>query len=124
MYFKNEFQQYTGRLVLLIEIITITWILSFKERGARYALLALTDEEKEKGVIAASAGNHAQALSFHGQDLGIPVTVVMPTISPIVKIDKCKSYGANVVVEGKDMTESKKVAEKMAKEKELMYING
>lgn len=84
----------------------------------------LTDEEKRAGVVAASAGNHAQAMSYHGLKLGIPVTVVMPTIAPIVKIQKCKNYQANVIVEGKDMAEAKKIAETLAQEKGAVYING
>lgn len=62
-------------------------------------------EKKKLGVIAASAGNHAQALAYHGADLGIPVTVVMPIIAPIMKVANCKSYGANVIVQGADLGE-------------------
>jgi Pyridoxal-phosphate dependent enzyme len=77
IYFKNEFRQFTG---------------SFKERGARNAILQLMREKKNslKGVIAASAGNHALALAYHGGALGIPVTVVMPTLAPMAKVDKCR----------------------------------
>lgn len=84
----------------------------------------LSEEQKKAGVVAASAGNHAQAVSYHGLQLGIPVTVVMPTMAPIVKIEKCKSYKANVIVEGKDMQEAKKIAEKLAQEQGCLYING
>ncbi len=59
---------------------------SFKERGAVYKLLSLTDDEKNRGIIAASAGNHAQAVAYHGARLGISVKIVMPEYSPIVKI--------------------------------------
>lgn len=77
VYFKNEFRQFTG---------------SFKERGARNAILQLMREQKNslKGVIAASAGNHALALAYHGMELGVPVTVVMPTVAPMAKVDKCR----------------------------------
>jgi threonine dehydratase len=79
IWLKTEFQQFTG---------------SFKERGARNAILTLLreqgDEVKRKGVIAASAGNHALALAYHGKDLGVPVTVVMPTVAPLAKVDKCR----------------------------------
>ncbi|KAI8115310.1 hypothetical protein FF38_09000 [Lucilia cuprina] len=109
LYLKKDFLQYTG---------------SFKERGARYALLSLTEEQKKIGVISASLGNHAQALSYHGWKLNIPVTVVMPKAAPIMKIQKCRNYKANVVVEGKDMAEAKAWAMKMSKEKGLLYING
>src|SRR3954447_20332817 len=59
---------------------------SFKERGARNKLLQLNDEQRTRGVVAASAGNHALGLAYHGQQLGIPVTVVMPTWAPFVKV--------------------------------------
>uniref|UniRef100_A0A1B6KA81 L-serine deaminase n=1 Tax=Graphocephala atropunctata TaxID=36148 RepID=A0A1B6KA81_9HEMI len=59
---------------------------SFKERGACYALMMLPEAQQKKGVIAASAGNHAQALCYHGQKLGVPVTVVMPVFAPIMKV--------------------------------------
>ena len=72
---------------------------SFKERGARFALMNLTDEEKKRGVYAASAGNHALALSLHSKRLGIPVNVVMPRHASIMKINKCQELGANVHVE-------------------------
>ncbi|XP_055381040.1 L-threonine ammonia-lyase isoform X2 [Condylostylus longicornis] len=96
----------------------------FKERGARYALLMLPDEQKQKGVIAASLGNHAQGLSYHAQQLKIPATVVMPTAAPIMKIQKCCNYGAEVLVQGKDMGEAKKIAMRISKERKLLYING
>ncbi|MCP3667354.1 MAG: pyridoxal-phosphate dependent enzyme [Gammaproteobacteria bacterium] len=57
-------------------------------------------DQKKKGVISASAGNHALALSYHGQDLGIPVTVVMPVVAPMMKVNLCRMYGANVMVLG------------------------
>src|SRR3954469_20275567 len=72
---------------------------SFKERGARNRLLRLTDEQKRAGIIAASAGNHALALAYHGQELGIPVTVVMPKWAPLVKVGNCRSFGATVMLD-------------------------
>lgn len=87
-------------------------------------MLMLSPERRQKGVIAASLGNHAQAVCYHGHLLGIPVTVVMPIIAPIMKIQKCKEYNANVIMEGKDMAEAKKIAIKLAKEKGYTYING
>nr|CAD7431809.1 unnamed protein product [Timema monikensis] len=94
------------------------------ERGARYALLMLSDEKKKKGVISASLGNHALALCYHGKDLKIPVTVVMPIVAPIMKIQSCRQHGASVVVQGDDMGEAKRIAMQLAKERELTYING
>jgi threonine dehydratase len=73
---------------------------SFKERGACNRLSQMSDDEKRRGVVAASAGNHASALAYHGQRLGIPVTIVMPQGTPFVKIEKTESFGATVVIEG------------------------
>ncbi|KAM7428467.1 hypothetical protein ABFA07_020574 [Porites harrisoni] len=109
LYFKKEYLQHTG---------------SFKERGARNTLLLLSKEQKKKGVMAASAGNHALALSYHGKDLGIPVTVVMPLNAPIMKISACRKHSATVHVNGADLIESKEIALKMAKANGLAYING
>ncbi|XP_026743300.1 uncharacterized protein LOC113504976 isoform X2 [Trichoplusia ni] len=109
IYLKNDFLQHTG---------------SFKERGARNALLLLNKETKARGVISASLGNHSQALSFHANNLNIPATVVMPNVAPIMKIQKCRSYGANVIIHGHDMKEAKYHAMSLAKERGLTYING
>ena len=80
---------------------------SFKERGARNALAQLPPEQQQRGVIAASAGNHAQALAYQGKLLGIPSTVVMPKFAPLIKIGNCQKLGANVVLHGKDFAEAK-----------------
>src|SRR5213593_3533443 len=69
---------------------------SFKERGARNALLLLSPDQRKRGVIAASAGNHAQALAYQGKLLCIPATVVMPQYAPLIKITNCQKLGANV----------------------------
>ena len=95
---------------------------SFKERGARNALMNLTDEEKKHGVISASAGNHALAMAYHGRDLGIPVTVVMPKIAPLTKINRCRTYGADVILHGEHIGEAREYA--YAKHPTLKYING
>ncbi|MEO7599941.1 MAG: threonine/serine dehydratase [Opitutus sp.] len=73
---------------------------SFKERGARNALLSLSDSERSRGVVAASAGNHALGLAFHGGALGVAVTVVMPSGAAAVKIARCRGLGAHVVLYG------------------------
>ncbi|KAL4236347.1 hypothetical protein ACF0H5_004734 [Mactra antiquata] len=109
LFMKKEFLQYTG---------------SFKERGARYTLIMLTEEQKKAGVVAASAGNHALALSYHGQDLGIPITVVMPVIAPLMKIQSCRNFGATVHIHGANLSESRVHAMKMGNELGLTYING
>ena len=97
---------------------------SFKERGARNALAQLSAEQKGRGVIAASAGNHAQALAYQGKLLGIPATVVMPHYAPLIKITNCQKLGANVVLHGKDFAEAKAHAQQLAAEKGLAYIDG
>ena len=97
---------------------------SFKERGARNALAQLSPEQKKRGVIAASAGNHAQALAYQGRLLGIPATVVMPQYAPLVKVSNCQKLGANVVLYGKDFAEAKGRAHEIAAEKGLAYIDG
>jgi threonine dehydratase len=73
---------------------------SFKERGARNALLLLTAEQRARGVIAASAGNHALGLAYHGSLLGVPVTVVMPRFAPLIKVATCRRLGATIVLHG------------------------
>ena len=97
---------------------------SFKERGARNALAQLSADQKKRGVIAASAGNHAQALTYQGKLLGIPATVVMPEYAPLIKITNCQKLGANVVLHGKDFAEAKAHAHELAAGKGLAYIDG
>ena len=97
---------------------------SFKERGARNALLLLDAEQKMRGVIAASAGNHALALAYHGTQLGIPVTVVMPTYAPLVKQVNCRRAGAKIVMHGASFGEAKAKADEIAAEQSLTYIHG
>jgi threonine dehydratase len=92
---------------------------SFKERGARNALLLLSPEQQKRGVIAASAGNHALGLSYHGQLLGIPVTVVMPRFAPLMKVANCRRLGAEVILHGSDIGEARGRADELAAEKNL-----
>jgi threonine dehydratase len=97
---------------------------SFKERGARNALLRLPPAQKQRGVIAASAGNHALGLAYHGKLLGIPITVVMPDYAPLIKITTCRNLGANVVVRGRDFTEARAEADALVASEGLTYIHG
>lgn len=87
---------------------------SAKERGARHALLCLTEKERTRGVIAASAGNHAIGLAYHGSMLGVPVTVVLPTGTAAVKVARCRSLGASVVLHGADYPEARAHADALA----------
>jgi threonine dehydratase len=97
---------------------------SFKERGARNALLQLPQQQRTRGVIAASAGNHALALACHGQNLGIPVTVVMPQFAPLIKVATCRRLGARVVLFGNNFAEAKLRADELAAEGGLTYVHG
>ena len=96
---------------------------SFKERGARNALLLLTDLQRKRGVIAASAGNHAQGVAYHGSLLGIPVTVVMPRFAALIKVTNCRHLGANVILHGADLGEARVRAEEIARSEGLTFIH-
>src|SRR4051812_16714500 len=97
---------------------------SFKERGVRNKLVQLDDASRRAGVIAASAGNHASALAYHGQLLSIPVTVVMPKWAPLVKVANCKALGANVILHGDSFDEARRRATELAQEKRITYVHG
>ena len=96
---------------------------SFKERGARNALLLLSPGERRRGVIAASAGNHAQGIAYHGHLLGIPTTVVMPKFAALIKVTNCRHFGANVVLHGADLMESRMHAAMLAERDGLTFIH-
>jgi len=96
---------------------------SFKERGARNALLQLSPEARRRGVIAASAGNHAQGVAYHGSLLDIPVTVVMPRFAPLIKVSNCRHLGARVVLHGADLGEARAEAETIAAREALTFIH-
>lgn len=87
---------------------------SFKERGARHALLSLDPDARARGVVAASAGNHALGLAYHGAQLGVQVTVVMPVRAPAVKVTRCRSLGAQVVLHGDSFEEANRHALELA----------
>ncbi|MBS7669180.1 threonine ammonia-lyase [Croceicoccus gelatinilyticus] len=96
---------------------------AYKERGALNALLQLNDEQRAKGVIAASAGNHSQGLSYHGTRLGVPVTIVMPRTTPTVKVMQTESVGGKVVLEGETFDEAYAHARKLEKELGLTFVH-
>ncbi len=96
---------------------------SFKERGARNALLQLSPAQRQRGVIAASAGNHALGVAYHGSLLDIPVTVVMPKFAALVKVTNCRHLGATVVLQGADLTEARAEAEAVAARDGLTFIH-
>jgi threonine dehydratase len=97
---------------------------SFKERGARNALLQMDPALRARGVVAASAGNHALALAYHGRDLGISVTVVMPRGAPLVKQVRCAHYGARVLLHGDTIADAKVKADELAQSQGLTYVHG
>lgn len=97
---------------------------SFKERGACNALLMLSDECRARGVIAASAGNHALALAYHGRRLGIPVTVVMPRHAPLIKQSLCRKFGAEVILSGENIADAKRHADEIEASRGLAYVHG
>jgi threonine dehydratase len=97
---------------------------SFKERGACNALMMLDDAAKSRGVVAASAGNHALGLAYHGKLLGIPVTVVMPRFAPLVKVTTCRRLGARVILEGETFDDARRGAAAIADRDGLDRIHG
>lgn len=96
---------------------------SFKERGALNRLSLLTADERRRGVVAASAGNHAQALAYHGGRLGVPVTIVMPEGTPFVKIDGTRRHGATVVIHGLDFSGSTEEAKRLEREEGFVFVS-
>jgi threonine dehydratase len=96
---------------------------SFKERGARAKLASLTDEERRRGVIAMSAGNHAQAVAYHAARLGIPATIVMPVTTPFVKVAATESHGATVILDGEGLSEAHRRAQAVASERGLIWVH-
>jgi len=96
---------------------------SFKERGARVKLASLTEAERQRGVIAMSAGNHAQAVAYHASLLGIAATIVMPVTTPFVKVAATKAYGARVLLDGETVSEAQARAETEARAQGLMWVH-
>jgi threonine dehydratase len=96
---------------------------SFKERGALNKLASLTAVERERGVIAMSAGNHAQAVAYHAQQLGIPATIVMPVTTPFVKVYATQACGAEVVLHGESVADAQLRAEALAHERKLTFVH-
>jgi threonine dehydratase len=96
---------------------------SFKDRGALVKLISLTDAERKNGVIAMSAGNHAQSVAYHAARLGIPATIVMPVTTPFVKVAATRSHGAEVVLEGDSVAEAEKRCDQMQSERGLTLVH-
>jgi threonine dehydratase len=106
-----------------VKFENLQFTAAYKERGALNTLLQLSDNERGRGVIAASAGNHSQGLAYHAARLGIPVTIVMPRSTPFVKVQQTRAHGANVVLEGDSYDASSEVAMKLQGERDLAFIH-
>lgn len=96
---------------------------AYKIRGAYYKISTLTDEERSKGLITASAGNHAQGVAFAAKAYGVKATIVMPTTTPLIKVNRTKSYGADVILYGDVYDESCQYALELAEDKGLTFIH-
>jgi threonine dehydratase len=96
---------------------------AFKERGALVKLAALSAAERARGVIAMSAGNHAQAVAYHAQRQNIPATIVMPVTTPFVKVAATQAYGASVVLHGETVADAQERAEAIAAERGLVWVH-
>ncbi len=108
VYLKFENLQFTG---------------SFKERGALVKLLSLSEAERAQGVIAMSAGNHAQAVAYHAQQLGIRAVIVMPRFTPNVKVERTRSFGADVILHGESLDEAGALTQQLLREQGLYLIH-
>lgn len=113
--------QITGAEVV-IKFENLQYTGSFKERGALNRLLSLTPDERARGVVAMSAGNHAQGLAHHAARIGIKATVVMPEGTPLVKITRTRSHGAEVVVKGATLLDAHEHALRLAHERGLVFV--
>lgn len=106
-----------------VKFENLQFTAAYKERGALNTLLQLSDNERGRGVIAASAGNHSQGLAYHAARLGIPVTIVMPRSTPFVKVQQTRGHGANVVLEGDNYDDASAVAMKLCNEQDLAFVH-
>ncbi len=106
-----------------VKFENLQFTAAYKERGALNKLMLLSNSEKMQGVIAASAGNHAQGLAYHGARLGVPVTIVMPKTTPFVKVQHTRDFGANVVIEGETYDDAAAHARKLRDEQDLTFVH-
>jgi threonine dehydratase len=106
-----------------VKFENLQYTASFKERGALNKLLSLSVEERQRGVIAMSAGNHAQGVAYHAGRLGIPATIVMPRFAPHVKVTHTRAFGAEVVLIGESLAEAASEAHRLAAERGLVFVH-
>ena len=120
--YSETISRMTGnRVFFKLENLQMTG--SFKERGALNRLLTLSAEESQRGVIAASAGNHGMALAFHSHRLGIAATIVMPVTAPLIKVSRVRQYGAQSVLHGNDYDAALAEAQRLSQERGLTFIS-
>ena len=122
MDYSRTLSQITGADIWL-KFENLQFTAAYKERGALNAMLQLSQEQRDRGVIAASAGNHAQGLSYHGTRLGMPVTIVMPRTAPVVKVMQTEAVGGKVVLEGETYDEAYAHARKLEAELGLTFVH-
>lgn len=120
--YSNYFSELTGNKVYL-KPENMQFTGAYKVRGAYYKISTLTEEERKKGLITASAGNHAQGVAYAAKCYGCKATIVMPTTTPLIKVNRTKGYGAEVVLHGDVYDEACEYALKLAKEQELTFIH-
>jgi threonine dehydratase len=120
--YSRTLSEITGAEVW-IKFENLQFTASFKERGALNKLLSLSNSEKAAGVVAMSAGNHAQGVAYHASRLGIPSTIVMPKGTPFVKIEHTKNFGARVIIHGDTLAEADDHARELEKKEKLTFVH-
>jgi len=106
-----------------VKFENLQFTAAFKERGALNKLSLMSADERARGVIAASAGNHAQGLAYHAARMGVPVTIVMPKGTPMVKVEHTRGHGAEVVLEGESYDEAADIAQRLREERGLVFVH-
>jgi len=119
---SKTLSQITGANIWL-KFENLQFTAAYKERGALNKLLLLSEEDRRRGVIAASAGNHSQGLSYHGTRLGVPVTIVMPRTTPTIKVLQTERVGGKVVLDGETFDEAYEIARSMEKQLGLTFVH-
>src|ERR1017187_5123419 len=117
---SKTLSQITGAEVW-VKFENLQFTASYKERGALNKLMLLND--RGRGVIAASAGNHSQGLAYHAARLGVPVTIVMPRTTPFVKVQQTRAFGAEVVLEGDGYEDAYETALRLCRERDLVFCH-
>src|SRR6185369_3614731 len=119
---SRTLSQITGAQVFL-KLENLQFTASFKERGACNKLAQLSDDEKRHGVIAMSAGNHAQGVAYHAQRLGLRAVIVMPRFTPGVKVERTRSFGAEIVLHGDTLEQASSHALELAARQQLTFVH-